>query len=1279
MFEIEGSHIAKLNDTDLRTLIVRLCEAELRQAGLPLSAVTAGGNQDAKDGGVDVRVQLTSTNPKTDFILCPNTVFQSKASEMPRGKILKEMRPKGEARNVLYELAKVGGAYIIASSKDNTSDEPLENDRRKAMRDAVIDIPNAEILTLDFYDQSRLATWVRAHPGVVAWVREQIGEPFSGWQVYGDDWPKSDEPIEAEYLLDEQCRLHDGHSQEGGLSVEHGIQRIREILDKPKGVVRLVGLSGTGKTRLVQALFDARIGSNALPTELALYTDIADEPDPSPKNLMCHLINNRQRAILIVDNCLPETHRSLTTICAETHSTLSLISVEYDVGEDEPEKTEVYRLEPSTHELIERLLEQRMPQTSQVDRRRMAELSGGNAKLALALANTVKQGESVAKLTDNELFKRLFHQGKDKDENLLKAAEVCSLVYSFDGETLQGEEGELPLLANLAGMTTDQLFGYVAELKRRQLVQCRGQWRAVLPQALAIWLARRALEDFPLLRIEETIWQVSSGRLLRSFSRRLGYLHDSEEAQKIVRGWLSPQGCLENIGQLTQLGVDMLRNIAPVLPEFILERLEHLIIYDNAVDLSNMYSVGRGTWIYILKSLAYEPKHFDRAAIMLAKLVIAEPNGSNYNSARNSFKSLFQLRFSGTHANVEQRLRVVEKLLINDNSTSQELAMETLNTLLIVARIAAHFSGSSDYSFGARSRNYGWQPSNPTEFIHWYWEVIMFCQNLALSDALHSTRVRSILAVQFRWLWIKTGMYDELEAMAMVLNEQQFWAEGWLAVRNTIYYHDRTNPSQSLSRLRDLEKALHPVNLLQNAHAYLSSEMWNDIAINDEVMEQGVDVEFKFEEKSINKTHNITINLGKELATQPDLLDELLPMLVHCKSYRCVEFGRGLALGADSLADIWERLIQAFVATPDTEKNESVLGGFISGAKERDALIADDFLDYILNHPSLGAYFPYLQLSIEIDEIGVERLKSCIMLGIASASSYWALQYNKSPIDASAISQIISGIASLPDGMNTAIDILQKHLHSVKSACNPIHPELLQCGRVLLCQYNFDNNGSSESCGLAELINDCLQGDTAALEAKIICQNFTKAIIESPNSIAYEYGEVLEGLFRMQPQVALDEFLTGETHNLWSWFLHDMEPNFGNPLKSVPIESLLSWVQVEPNIRIPKLAAVIPIWQKQDASSNMEWTAIALKLLELAPDKSLVLAEYQQQFWPSCWSGSLADILENYRALPISLLNHPHPEVATWARKQDDALAQEADERRVEERERERQRDERFE
>jgi hypothetical protein len=65
MFEVSGNHITSLGGADLRFLVARLAIAELRTKGSPLSAITAGGNQDATDSGLDVRVEC----PKTSLIL----------------------------------------------------------------------------------------------------------------------------------------------------------------------------------------------------------------------------------------------------------------------------------------------------------------------------------------------------------------------------------------------------------------------------------------------------------------------------------------------------------------------------------------------------------------------------------------------------------------------------------------------------------------------------------------------------------------------------------------------------------------------------------------------------------------------------------------------------------------------------------------------------------------------------------------------------------------------------------------------------------------------------------------------------------------------------------------------------------------------------------------------------------------------------------------------------------------------------------------------------------
>jgi hypothetical protein len=448
MFDITPDEIARLTDVDLRELVGRLCEAELASRGLSPSAVTWGGNQSAADGGLDVRVAFPPGLSIEGFVPRPSTGFQVKTPDMARAAILAEMKPAGTIRPVIQELADEAGAYVIVSSKGSTADSALRN-RRAAQREALDGVANADWLHTDFYDRTRLATWVRCHPGLITWVKERVGRALVGWRPHAP-WSGAADAWDAEYLLDDKQRPHLGRPRDApGRPVAQAIDELRHELAQPGKMVRLVGLSGVGKTRLAQALLDNRIGSRPLPPSLAFYTNLSDNPDPQPIGLASSLIANRTRAVLIVDNCPPELHRRLSELCAASGSTVSVLTVEYDVRDDQPEGTQVVTLDTSSPELIEKLVRRRCPHLSQVDARTIAEASGGNARIAIALAETVKRSETIAGLSDDELFQRLFRQRHDPNGALLVAAQACSLVYSFQGEALAGEEAELPRLASL--------------------------------------------------------------------------------------------------------------------------------------------------------------------------------------------------------------------------------------------------------------------------------------------------------------------------------------------------------------------------------------------------------------------------------------------------------------------------------------------------------------------------------------------------------------------------------------------------------------------------------------------------------------------------------------------------------------------------------------------------------------------------------------------------------------------------------------------------------------
>ncbi|MGE0022885.1 MAG: hypothetical protein AB7S70_04550, partial [Hyphomicrobium sp.] len=696
MFEITGDDIALLNDTDLRTLIGRLCEADLRRRGHSTSYVTWGGNQTAKDGGLDVHVALPNGTAIDGYIPKVQTGFQVKKPDMPKAEILKEMKPDGNLRPAIADLAKASGAYVIVSSTGSTAHSALTA-RKKAMAEAMHGVVGGANLTTDFYDRNRIATWVRDHPGIIPWVRERIGKALQGWQSFGS-WSYAPAGADSAYLFDDHARIATGRAgEEDGLGAIAGIDRIRDLLRQPGKSVRLVGLSGVGKTRLCEALFDENIGTASLDRSLAVYTNEADEPNPPSTALVSDLNAGQTRAILIVDNCPATLHRRLMELVTAAKSQVSLITVEYDIREDQTEGTDVFSLETSSIGVIEKLVERRYPTISQVDAHTIAERSGGNARLALALAATVGKQESISDLTDAELFIRLFQQRHEHDPDLLAIACVFSLVYSFEGVKTEGEGAELPVLAGLAGKSVQDVHGGVAELKRRDLLQERSEWRAVLPHAVANRLALLALQDIPLATVKAALVTGAPVRLRRSFSRRLGFLDTSKEAKTVVEEWFAPGGLLADVPNLEEDERAMFANVAPVSPKAALAAIERSLVNAEEEALhDSVYISG------LLRSLAYDPSDFERSVDLLVALARATGEGDGTKGDDHPTKvaaSLFQIALSGTHAPLEMRLRLLKRLLQSEDTNERSMGVEMLRAILK----SDHFYSSHSFDFGSRS------------------------------------------------------------------------------------------------------------------------------------------------------------------------------------------------------------------------------------------------------------------------------------------------------------------------------------------------------------------------------------------------------------------------------------------------------------------------------------------------------------------------------------------------------------------------------------------------
>lgn len=1243
LLEISGKDITELNDSDLRILIGLLCEADYRRDNLSTKGITWGGEQDSADGGLDVVVRDKIRPPKNSFIPRHHTGFQVKKPSMPRSKILPEMKPKDVLRDCIKELITEKGAYIIVSSKDNLTTEVGLKDRINAMIGAVESEDNHQDFALDFFDRNRIASWVRSHPFMILWVRERIGRPLTGWQPF-KNWSNPKSGTDEEYLIDDQLKLHFGErTRDDGLSVKTGITNIRKKLSNPGASVRLAGLSGVGKTRLVQALFDERIAENSLNPSLAFYTDISDSPTPDPKTFAEQLILNKTRAILIVDNCPPELHHKLTSTCSALKSTLSLLTIEYDVREDLPEETSVFRLEPSSEDLIEKIILNRFKHISQVDAQTIAKFSGGNARVAISLANTIDQGESISGLKNEELFKRLFQQRHDPNDNLLISAQVCSLVYSFEGTDALSEDSELIILASLAEKTVNELYRDIETLRKRDLVQSRHVWRAVLPHAISNRLAKIALESIPKETIGKAFLENGSERLIKSFARRLSYLHDCEQAVEIVNEWLLPDGFLGKAKcNFNDFGMDIFRNIASVSPEKVLEMIERTASSENGDEFTSKENRHNSEYVRLLRKIAYDPDLFERSINVMCKFALSEDPSENNNSAIDALKSLFYLYLSGSNATIEQRAKVITNLVKSDDINRQKLSTHILDATLETW----HFSSSHDFSFGARPRDFGFYPKSTGEKVQWYETFIKICREIAISNSPIAKKVQGIITNNIRGLWSAPHLCDAIEKIAIQIHEKNPWNEGWIALRGIIKY-DKTGMAKDVfERLCKLEEQLRPDSLLELARTYALIKTGSAIGLED-VYDDKTDWDYVYQK---------TEDIGKEVAVNPEVLDKMLPELFTPGLTRLRSFGRGLAIGRDQREELWDILYSQFEKTDPDKRYFNIFVGYLSGLAETAPDLYNSILDRLVKDKLLGEWFPNFQVAARIDQRGVERLNESLELGLVKVESFHSIAMGRShePICDDDLAVLIRKIHSRDSGIPVALEILTMRFHRPEDKNPKSSESLLKTGRDILSQYKFSNDYAKNAImpyQLEQISKVCLAGEKSADASKKICENFAKAIIENFIYIP-DYSNLFSVIAKFHPSIMLDTFLGNDDINVYKRkrIFNRTRGDRENPLVHISDEDIIAWCDIDPEKRYVLISAAIQGFKKSEDKKSLEWRPVLNSILEKAPDKAIVLDNLIDSFKPMSWIGSRADIIEERSELLKEWFEHENEEIRSMAK-----------------------------
>jgi hypothetical protein len=322
---------------------------------------------------------------------------------------------------------------------------------------------------------------------------------------------------------------------------------------------------------------------------------------------------------------------------------------------------------------------------------------------------------------------------------------------------------------------------------------------------------------------------------------------------------------------------------------------------------------------------------------------------------------------------------------------------------------------------------------------------------------------------------------------------------------------------------------------------------------------------------------------------------------------------------------------------------------------------------------------------VEIDERALERLHRALELGKASITAYFNLAYGRvsDNVPGPEFRDLVLAIALKAGGWPIGLEMISMRLHSDGSAKRKPLPEVREAGRLLLAAFEIhgkDNRTTREDHELGVVARVSLAGEEGASVAKALCRKLMLAA-ENHDVSGYDYDDLMKGLLEVHPITILDELFSGnaKSQRVSVRLLNNFLRFHKNVLGSLPDDIVITWCDRDPTVRYPLAASVVLLFKRPKDGEPHEWTPLAGRLLQKAPDPRLVLNEIVHRLRPTSWSGSLATKLEGRLKLLNSMPGGGIPILAASMAEAKRNLQASIDAERQSEREEDRTQSNRFE
>lgn len=1018
----------------------------------------------------------------------------------------------------------------------------------------------------------------------------------------------------------------------GGYADTPDLLELKEKIIENKGNIRILGMSGLGKTRLVHESFKAH-------KEIYWYFDCQSGNWPLLKERLPVVFEKYSNYVLVFDNCDKETGSEIASLKRSCQGLNPIITIYNGLEESSDYLYTPLSMQEKYDTVVEKIIERYSALYEAKDKDRILDFAGGIPMMAQLLMDGLQANRVLGDVSNDKLMSKiLLTEADSESRKIMQTLSLFDFIgykddlhheieYVIKNKDITNIAKDNDVLCN----DTDELIE--KNLKRRILEQ-RGRKVGIRPAPIAFYLIGEWLNscsDIRMTRVVKALQEAEcSVALTNAFADQFRNMGFNEKARQMLNQLMGPNSPFSSAEVInTQLGSRLFRSFAEVNPVAVANTLWNTL---GTIDIEKLRTMeeGRRNIVWTLEKLCFEPASFEPAAKLMLRLSIAE-NEEIGNNATQEFIRLFPVLLPATAVDLYTRLAFLK----------DQFVFEENKPILLRAIKAALHTRDYLYMGGAETQGLktltNYQPQTNKELYEYLEGCIDLLESEMKPESPYFDNCIDVIENDFNSL----VLFGVAKLIFPCLDEAiKLKKYDWDLMLNNLYWLKRqtANPlSTSLSI--EIDKRINVLtkkDYVSRFHYVSLKHRWTQ---NNDMKEDAYQYEVLAEELVQERLYNV--NLLKKIFA----LDNIYVEPYGAKIAEIVSREENYTFFINALDSL----------AVDKKLGYAIVNQFLRAVDESFFVDAFSILMERKEYKVLFAAVATRNYPIQHDY--VERLFRCVKSGdipVIHFQHYWSNLRNEQLTDDST-SCLFSHIIGIPGGTELVYWMAEFLTFGQKLQEYPQTTNVLE--NIIIDSQN-NNFSEMRSESFWQIVFTLLESKHRDVLAKAINKRIFDYLgfdntAYSNYNIERTYSILLEKYFDdIWPD--LSNALSGENVRL-SYILLQM---LGSTISNTTISSgimfrqdhtkeLLEWCSKDPQKNAPVLMAMAPVGgDKPDTFSS-----IVMELINRYGDIPSVLDSLSSNMGSFSYTGSILPLYSSHIKMLKGLTTHPIERVRIWAEK----------------------------